>query len=260
MPTYDRPIWQLLEDAIRELSEVFTTEDVIRWFQSRYPKLKSATVRQHLLGMSVNSPTRKNMPGLLAHGSLYKIGRNRYTRYDPIRHGDFDDVGRQEGLTEFEGDSESLSTTPEILDEIAPEQAEFALEMHLEEFMERNWARIDFGMPLDLYSDADGTAGRQFPTDVGSIDFLCKRRDSGSFVVVELKKGKTSDAVVGQIQRYMGWVKQNLAAEGDTVSGLIIASKSDERLKFALLVAPNILLRIYRVNFELAAPEEANGR
>jgi RecB family endonuclease NucS len=33
---------------------------------------------------------------------------------------------------------------------------------------------------------------------------------NGDFVVVETKKGKESDKVVGQIQRYMGWVKRNL--------------------------------------------------
>ena len=51
----------------------------------------------------------------------------------------------------------------------------------------------------------------------GRIDLLCidKNRD---FVVVETKKGKESDKVVGQIQRYMGWINRNLAKSGGNCS------------------------------------------
>jgi RecB family endonuclease NucS len=56
---------------------------------------------------------------------------------------------------------------------------------------------------------------------VGHIDLLCtdKNRD---FVVVETKKGKDSDKVVGPIQRYMGWINRNLAKSGENVRGIII--------------------------------------
>ncbi len=256
MATYDKPTWQLIEYALNDLPEIFTTDEVLGWFRSRYPKLKDGTVRAHLSGMSVNNPTRRHYSGLLAHGLLYKVDRYHYTRYDPERHGTFDKLGRQaevadeeEALAE-EGLAGYESTEP------SPEQSEFALERHLEEFMERNWSRIDFGQPLDIWEDEDGIRGRQYPTEVGYIDFLCRDRTSGSFVVVELKKGKTTDAVVGQCQRYMGWVKRNLDTEGRPVHGLIVASDLDSRLKYALEVTPHISLRLYRVNFELVSPEE----
>src|SRR4051794_34128074 len=41
--------------------------------------------------------------------------------------------------------------------------------------------------------------------------FLCEDLESGSLVVVELKRGLPSDRVVSQTARYMGWVDENLA-------------------------------------------------
>jgi RecB family endonuclease NucS len=83
------------------------------------------------------------------------------------------------------------------------------------------------------------------------IDFLCKDGRSGDFVVIELKKGRGSDRVLGQCQRYMGWVQENLAARGERVRGLIIAPEQDERLRYALKVAPNVDILCYRVSFQL---------
>lgn len=210
--------------------------------------------------MSVNNPTRRHYSGLLTHGLLYKVDRYHYTRYDPARHGTFDKFGRQAEVADEEEAlaEEGLGGYESI--EPSPEQSKFALEMHLEEFIERNWSRIDFGLPLDVWEDEEGTGGRQYATDVGYIDFLCKDRESGSLVVIELKKGRTSDAVVGQCQRYMGWVKRHLETGGRPVLGLIVANDLDERLKYALEVAPQISLRLYRVNFELISPEESDER
>jgi len=132
--------------------------------------------------------------------------------------------------------------------------SEFALEQHLEEFMERNWGRIDFGRPLEIWLDEHGVSGRQYPTEVGYIDFLCKDRSDGAFVVIELKRGRTSDVVVGQTQRYMGWVKRNLESSAP-VYGLIIANEIDNKPHYALDVATNISARQYRVQFELVEPE-----
>ena len=74
--------------------------------------------------------------------------------------------------------------------------------------------------------------GRQFPTTVGFIDILCKDK-SENLVVVELKTGTGSSEVVGQIQRYMTWVDENLA-EGKQVRGIIVAKTYDEQLEHAI--------------------------
>ena len=58
--------------------------------------------------------------------------------------------------------------------------------------------------------------------------------DCFSEEVVELKKGRASDAVVGQLLRYMGYVKDELLEEDQMVKGIIIALTDDQRLKRAL--------------------------
>ena len=70
-------------------------------------------------------------------------------------------------------------------------------------------------------------------------------------LVIELKKGKASDVVVGQIQRYMGYVIEALADEGQSVRGAIVALNDDLRLRRALSVANNIDFYRYSVSFEM---------
>ncbi|KAF5412077.1 MAG: Endonuclease NucS [Candidatus Methanophagaceae archaeon] len=82
----------------------------------------------------------------------------------------------------------------------------------------------------------------------GRIDFMCIDRNR-DFVVVETKKGKESDKVVGQIQRYMGWITRNLAKNGENVRGIIIVNEFDEWLDYAVSVNDNIQLNYYEVKF-----------
>ncbi len=69
--------------------------------------------------------------------------------------------------------------------------------------------------------------------------------------IVELKRGRASDAVVGQIQRYMGFVKSELLEEGQNVKGVIIALNDDLKLRRALSVANDIEFMTYEVKFTL---------
>ena len=69
--------------------------------------------------------------------------------------------------------------------------------------------------------------------------------------MVELKKGRASDAVVGQVLRYMGFVKEDLADSGQTVRGVIIALESDIRLRRALAVVPSVQFYRYQIDFKL---------
>ena len=77
-------------------------------------------------------------------------------------------------------------------------------------------------------------------------------KNKKTLLVVELKKGRASDAVVGQIQRYMGYVKEELAEPGQDVKGVIIALDEDLRLKRALSVTNNIDFYSYKVSFSLS--------
>jgi len=98
----------------------------------------------------------------------------------------------------------------------------FRMEKYLEEFMVDNWHNTPFGQDYDIYEDEDGT-GQQYQTDTGPLDILAISKDKKTLLVVELKKGATSDKVVGQILRYMGYVQDVLANSDQTVKGAIIA-------------------------------------
>jgi len=93
--------------------------------------------------------------------------------------------------------------------------------------------------------------GQQYQSDTGPIDILAVSKDKKALLVVELKKGRVSDMVVGQIQRYMGYVKDELAEEGQTVRGAIIAFEDDPKIHRALSVTQNIDFYTYKIHFKL---------
>ncbi|WP_377322719.1 endonuclease NucS domain-containing protein [Pimelobacter simplex] len=138
-------------------------------------------------------------------------------------------------------------TDPEIEDVHA-----FALEKHLEEFLVANWENTELGRTHRIYEVDGQRVGQQFPTATGPIDILAVSNDGSELLVVELKRGRASDAVVGQIQRYMGYVKSELAAPGQRVRGAIIALEDDPRVRYALAVAPDIAFFRYAVSFQLS--------
>jgi restriction system protein len=95
----------------------------------------------------------------------------------------------------------------------------FALEKHLEEFLVHNWPS-DLGRRYEIYREDEGIVGQQYPTDTGPIDILAVSRDGNELLVVELKRGRASDVALGQIQRYMGYVLDELAEPHQTVRGV----------------------------------------
>jgi hypothetical protein len=129
-------------------------------------------------------------------------------------------------------------------------ESEFALEAHLEEFIDQNWAKINFGQKLVRFTTEE-QSGRQYPAGQWSIDFLCTDADTGDLVVVELKRGRTSDTTVGQILRYIGWVQENIAEPGQHTRGIIIASGVDDALRLAVRNVPAVKVMTYKVDFHL---------
>ncbi|MBI4828942.1 MAG: DUF1016 family protein [Nitrospinae bacterium] len=85
---------------------------------------------------------------------------------------------------------------------------------------------------------------------------LAKHKSKPQWLVIELKRAQTSDQTVGQLLRYVGWVKRRLAEKGDEVHGLIICHEADDSLRYAIEAASNIEIRQYRVEFHLQNPEK----
>ena len=125
----------------------------------------------------------------------------------------------------------------------------FLLEKHLEDYIIKNWKNIELNQNYDIHKENNKLC-TQYQTGSGPLDILAISKDKNEFLVIELKKGRASDIVLGQIQRYMGFIKKNLA-ENKSVKGLIIALEDDKNLKDALSVAPNIKFMKYEVSFKL---------
>lgn len=135
--------------------------------------------------------------------------------------------------------------------EEAKEHSEFVLERYLEDFIVSNFDKI-FNGELIIYRDPEeGDVAQQYPTEVGTIDILATEPGSNSYVIIELKKSRETDKVVGQTLRYMGWVKENLCKDDQEVKGMIICKEADEKLLYALKMVNNINLKHYSVDFKL---------
>lgn len=138
-----------------------------------------------------------------------------------------------------------------VSDEAVEDPTVFALEKHLEDFLVHNWKHTELGKHYNVYEQDGEIIGQQYPSDTGPIDLLAVSKDGKEILVVELKKGRISDVVVGQIQRYMGYVQAELAEPGQIVKGVIIALEDDLRLRRALQVTQNIDFMTYEIKFKL---------
>lgn len=135
-------------------------------------------------------------------------------------------------------------------EDIADDNACFALEYQLRDFIANNISTIRVGdRRLRLYVDHIGRDGIEFPTAVGPIDILAID-DSNAFIVFELKRARSPDHAIGQLTRYMGWVKQTIGKEHE-VRGIIVAKAITENLRYAVAVIPNVSLFEYEVSFQL---------
>jgi restriction system protein len=165
-------------------------------------------------------------------------------------------IGTVSDITNYATELEQLiggKKQPTIIstDETVEDPSVFALEKHLEDFLIANWKQTELGKNYDIYEEDGQQLGKQYPTDTGFMDILAISKDKKELLVVELKKGRASDNVVGQIQRYMGFALEELAENGQTVKGVIIALEDDNRIRRALAVAPNIEFYRYQVSFKL---------
>ena len=138
----------------------------------------------------------------------------------------------------------------EIKNEESPvSQGLFYMEKQLEDFIISNWENTKFGAQYDLIHEDGELISQQYPTDIGKIDILAMDKKSKNFVVIELKKNQTSDDTVGQLLRYMGWIKKNKQDEG--VKGIIVAGQFDNKLDHARSMIPNCEVFLYEVDFKL---------
>ena len=165
-------------------------------------------------------------------------------------------IGTVSDISKYANELETLlyGSQPQVIvttDETVEDPSIFALEEHLEDFLVKNWKSTELGRSYDIYEEEGEMVGKQYQSDTGPIDILAVSKDKKEILVVELKRGRASDVVVGQVQRYMGYAKEELAEQNQAVRGAIIAFENDTKIRRALLVAPNIDFYTYKIHFKL---------
>lgn len=133
----------------------------------------------------------------------------------------------------------------------------FYMEKQLEDFIIHNWDASEFGESYELIYENGELTSQQFVTDIGRIDILAREKDSGAYVVIELKRNQTSDDTVGQLARYMGWVSEKYNTKD--VTGIIVAGAYDKKLDYAMRMLPSCKVFIYNVSFTLKEHKMSGG-
>ena len=174
------------------------------------------------------------------------------------------DALKKNGWGKQETPSEVLLTPPGVVLNVPPpddsegdevddlREAEFTLEYQLRDFLAQNLESISVdGKKLSLFVDDHDKDGVEYPTEVGPIDILAVD-ETGAFVVFELKRARSPDRAIGQLSRYMGWVKHTIG-RGKEVRGVIVAKTISRNLRYAVTVIPDVSVFEYEVRFTLNA-------
>ena len=242
MPLYDKPVRMLFRDMIADLAaredQVFGREAAVAWFAQHYPLVKQGTVSAHLIRFSTNAPSRLHYSARADEDLLFQVDGSRFRRYSPLRdpapiHTKAD-IGVQEPIED--------SSEPD-----GP--SAFAYESDLRDFLAKNLSVIKPG--LRLYQDTEeGITGLEFPVGGRFVDILAVDA-AARLVVVELKVSKGYDRVVGQLLRYMSWIRLKQAEPGQEVRGIIAAREISDDLKLACSELSGVSLYEYELSVRL---------
>lgn len=154
-------------------------------------------------------------------------------------------------IEKFLAEGQAATTTIIASDPVVEDPLAFAMEKHLEAFLVANWGQTELAKDFTIFEEEGELVGQQYATDAGPIDILALSRDKKRLLVVELKRGRASDVVVGQILRYMGYVKEQIAEPDQIVEGVIIALDDDKKLRWALAAVPSLSFYRYQISFKL---------
>ena len=144
------------------------------------------------------------------------------------------------------GATHSLLVVPPREEDVEPTTS--VTEKVLEDLLVDRWRQSAFGMLNVHLQRAESTLrpGRQIATSAGRIDILAWQPLDCTWWVVELKKGRSDDRVIGQVQRYMGLVR---AMTGEPVRGVVVVQEIAPNLRVAAREAGLSLWR-FELNHE----------
>lgn len=255
------PVRQMVKEAVQQLGG-----------ECSYPAIKAKIRSMHGEGINDSSMTCSIISGAVNHPSrihysenkkkriadteydyLFNTGRGKVVWYEPEKHGVWEIAKASDGSLTVrlaEGVGENPGPPVETVEAASDAYGMFALEAHLRDYLAKNLPKLaghDAALGLYRTDDRDGV---EFQTDVGPIDILAT--GNGDFYVFELKLARGPDSALGQILRYMGWVKKHLAGDAN-VFGVIVASDIGEKLRYAATQVPNVRLMEYELKVDLHA-------
>lgn len=265
-------IWELIRDAVVTLGGKATIPQIEQYFQQHHPEKNIVNIRFDTTMITVNAPSRIHYGGGKKlrftntnnpYDCLFKTDNGYYEIYNPEKHGVWeiykDNNGKYAIRLAQDIQAETVSSqkdadTQETISIDDSKYNQFAFESHLRDFLARNLSTIN-GLPreLQLYVDDKGNTGIEYRTEVGNIDVLAIDNKKCLYVF-ELKLGRGSDAAVGQVLRYMGWLRKNVK-DIEQVYGVLMASELSDKLKYAASMIPNILLFEYQMQFTIKPAE-----
>lgn len=252
-------VWQMIREAVTNLNNRASYPEIKKYINSKWENVNESTINAQIIVLSVNQPSRTHYPenkkpriSNSQYDILFSTGRGQVVKYNPDEHGLWEIHRNEFGAFSVR---QIMSENSEI-DEPNQQDGDsflFPIEANLRDFLISNLNTVK-NSKLKLYIDSDGRDGKEYPTDVGPIDILTTDEE-GNFIVFELKLSRGADKALGQLQRYMGWIKKNLAKD-KKVKGIIVANKMDDKIKYAVMVTNDIVLYEYEMKFELSKPKD----
>lgn len=240
MALYEKATRLLFHDFVKDQKiqkgDVFDKQKMYQWFNQKYPLIKPGTLYSNITLLSTNAPGRlhHNVDQNGQDDLFYQIDSQRFRLFDSIS--DPAPIYSRSQVEEFE-EEEVIKANEENFNE----ENEFAYERDLQNFLAKNLNIIESG--LTFY-------GLEYPAGNRTIDILALDKDN-NYVVIELKVSRGYDRVVGQILRYMAWIRKNHAEGNQKVRGIIIAREITEDLILACSEIQNIDLFEYSLSISL---------
>jgi len=237
-----KQIWELIIEAMVKVG------GAQRWI---YPRHLASAIRTAHPNLQINERSiRRQM--------FFHCPNHTYSKFSPTQQWKKNPLFESDALGRFrllshvpammKAIAEGRREQPETFrdEEISEKIEQFVLEEEMFSYMLTHLSELDLGGNLVVYK----SLGVQYTTPVGVIDLLCEDKDTGDFVVVDLRREASDGAVVERILRYIGWVKK-LLAKGKNVRGIVVASRIDNTLRYAVAAIPNIDVKLYEINFSL---------
>jgi len=244
---YDKPTRVLLKDMLHDLAlmpgQVLTTSRALDWFAQRYPKLQPNSIRAHLVQAATNDPSRLHHASTRTSDDLlFKVAPGQFRLYEPGKdpapiHELIEGDVAIEAALQAESDDSPMSETQ-------TGSTEFLLERDLQLYLARHLECIEPG--LRLY-EQDDVSALEFDAGGRRIDILATDRN-GDLVAIELKVSRGYDRVIGQLLRYVNWLRHSLAAPGQKVRGIIVCRTISDDLRLACASLQEIELFEYQLS------------